>query len=616
MAQKTVKTFAELKAAVEDSETTEVILSADVTFSGGIKVPTAKKNLIIDGGGHTITDNNSPAYTDAIYVAAGAGSTTVTVQNAVWSGRNYYGVVCVYDDSANSNVTVILSGLNYKGPQMIYNRYGTTIVRDCTVSIEKNGASATAQEFCEGNRLIFEGNVSIVSATTGSAVIWFPFAGSAFTVAENAVLNIDAPGTYMFYTDSAAKPVFEFKEHSQTRILVKRGLFYASGTGAHIASSCVVGKNATLSVTSTENNGVPLFKCSGNFTVDNQASLFFYMPAKGSSALMYFSAAAKVTFEQPKNVVLYANGGKVFSFATGSASSPNVVNISAMQLNYWLTATTPFESAGGFTDTPSSRFLKADDSFVTVTQNLSSSAVLSTQSNVVSGDSGYPLDAQNFDLTKAAVLSCGTLDITLNKITDISADIVGETDAEALIEYADSLQTESGKADGAGAFSLTISKKPIIGETVTVKSNKNFLTTAKNALVFGSVSVTYLPDIPFNAIAAPKRTAPIERLNPEWYLELTDTRPNGGKWNLYLSLKTPLQSASETIENAVVFSNDDSTSVLNTDPVLVASGTSEKAGIIHVTWKPDRGVLLELEAEKAYEKGNYSSTLIWSVDFE
>ena len=145
MAQKTVNTFAELKAAVEDTTTDEVILAADITFENGIKIPTTKKTLSIDGNGHTVTDMNSTAAINALYVPAGFGTAEITVKDVVWSGRNYYGVVCVYDDSANSGVSVLLEKVKYNGPQMIYNRYGITTVKNCDVTIEKNGSVANAQ---------------------------------------------------------------------------------------------------------------------------------------------------------------------------------------------------------------------------------------------------------------------------------------------------------------------------------------------------------------------------------------------------------------------------------------------------------------------------------------
>lgn len=75
MAQKTVTTFAELKSAIEDSTTTEILLAKDIVFSsGGIQIPKTKGNISIDGAGHTITDYNSGAYTDTIYFSPSAGT--------------------------------------------------------------------------------------------------------------------------------------------------------------------------------------------------------------------------------------------------------------------------------------------------------------------------------------------------------------------------------------------------------------------------------------------------------------------------------------------------------------------------------------------------------------
>ena len=616
MAQTIVTDFAQLKAAVEDAQTTDILLASDVTFSGGIKIPTSKQTLSIDGGGHTITDNNSTAYTDALYVPSGAGSMSVTVKNAIWSGRNYYGVVCVYDDSANVNVVTTLENLTYKGPQMIYNRYGTTIVKDCTISIEKNGSSAAAQELCEGNRLVLSGNVSITSQATSTAVVWFPFANSAFTVSENANVTISAPSTYIFYTDSAAKPVFSFGANSTTRITVKNGMFYASGTGAHIASSCEIGENASLYVEATANNGVPLFKCVNSFTVQNGGSLYLIMPIKGNSPLLYFSTAAKLTLTSPKNVLLYSNGAKILSFATGSASAPNVATLSARQINGWTSAKTPYTSAGDFDDTPTIAMKKADSSPVEITQTLSSSAALGVQSNLADGDEGYPVTASNFDLTKLSVLSLGTIPLSVAKVTDVSSEVSGKTDSGASVEYTDSLQTVSGKADEQGEFSLPLSQSPKVGDVATIRANANFLTTSTTVTVSGSVTITSLPDIPFGAIAMPRSNSTQKRLNPDWQLELTDTREQGGAWSLYLTLKSPLQSSGKILPNAVTFTDETSSVVLSDERVLVKSGVSEKSGIITVSWQEAQGVLLELSDTEEYQKGEYLATLDWVAEYD
>ena len=614
MATKTVNSFAELKSAIEDTETTIIEIVADITFSGGIKIPTEKSELTIEGNGHKITDNNSSSYTDAIYVPSGTGARTVTVQNVEWSGRNYYGVVCVYDSASNSSVTTIYNNVTYVGPQMIYNRYGTTVVRNSAVSIEKNGSGVSAQEFCEGNRLILGGKVVVKSAATSGSVVWFPYAGSAFSVEADADVTFEVPQTYMFYTDSAAKPPFSFGENSSTKITVKRGLFYASGSGAHIASSFTLSKNASLRVTSSENGGVPLFKCSGNFTVGNGAELFFIMPTKGSSPLMYFSAAATVLFDAPKNVVLYSNGGKVLSFAAGSASSPNTVSLLAGQINCWTAAKTPYESAGGFDDLPSSRLKKANGEKTSVTQKLTTSAPTSTESNLADGDDGYPLSAASFDLTKISVLSLGSLELSIDKITDISSAVSGNTDPSSSVVC--DVGGASGVSEENGAFSISLPSKLAVGEKVEVKSNKNFLTSEETAEVYGSVTVKNLKDLPFNAFCPPLLSAKVLRLNPDWTITLLDTRTIGGKWSLYVSEKSPLSSSDNTIESAVAFSSDGKKNTLVETPMLVAEGTSEAAGEINVTWNEEEGIMLSFDEEEEYKKGNYSATLDWGVDFK
>ncbi len=612
MAQTTVSTFQELKNTIENTDVQSILLSQDVTFTSGIKVPTTKKTLVIDLGGHTVTDMNSSSYTDALYIPSAAGSTSVTVENGVWSGRNYYGVICVYDDSANNNVIITLKNLTYRGPQAVYNRYGSTIIDGCAFSIEKNGASASSQEFGEVNKLTFLGKTEITSATTANAVLWFPFANAALTVGENASLTISAPQTYLVYSDSAAKPSFTFGQNSHTRITTKNGLFYSSGSGAHIASSCKIENGATFYAAATANNGVPLFKCSGNFTVSNGASVFLITLAKGSSPLLYLSTAATVSFSNPKNVVFYSDGGKVFSFGAGSQALPNTVTISAKQLNFWSLAKSPFSSAGGFDDFPASSFLKADDSSLNITEKLTSSAVLSIESNLADGDKGYPAESSNFDLTKAAVLAFGELPLDVSAITDLSEEIKGTTDPLSSVIYTVKTQSLDGKATDTGEFSLPLSEKPTVGETINVKVNSNFLTSSIDAEVSGSVSVTYLPDIAFNAFAVPRYNAPIKRLD-DWYLEIIDTRTNGGKWSLYVELTSPLQYNNEKIENAVVFDENGKSNILNDELLLVKSGVTDSPQKIRISWQEAEGILLAIGATEIYEKGKYSAMLKWSV---
>lgn len=140
MAQKIVKTFADFKSAAEDASTTEILLANDIAMgAGGVNLPVNKGDITIDGGGYKITDYNSLGAGDTIHVAdAGNAALTVTLKNAVWSGRNYYGVLCAYDSSNNKNVTLTLDKVTYTGPECMFNRYGAVRFKDSAISIEQN----------------------------------------------------------------------------------------------------------------------------------------------------------------------------------------------------------------------------------------------------------------------------------------------------------------------------------------------------------------------------------------------------------------------------------------------------------------------------------------------
>lgn len=181
MAQKIVKTFADFKSAAEDASTTEILLANDIAMgAGGVNLPVNKGDITIDGGGYKITDYNSLGAGDTIHVAdAGNAALTVTLKNAVWSGRNYYGVLCAYDSSNNKNVTLTLDKVTYTGPECLFNRYGAVRFKDCAISIEQNGSASAPQELCEANRVFFAGKVTVRSQTSANAVIWYAFSGAA-----------------------------------------------------------------------------------------------------------------------------------------------------------------------------------------------------------------------------------------------------------------------------------------------------------------------------------------------------------------------------------------------------------------------------------------------------
>ena len=617
MAQKIVKTFADFKSAAEDASTTEILLANDIAMgAGGVNLPVNKGDITIDGGGYKITDYNSLGAGDTIHVAdAGNAALTVTLKNAVWSGRNYYGVLCAYDSSNNKNVTLTLDKVTYTGPECMFNRYGAVRFKDCVISIEQNGSASAPQELCEANRVFFAGKVTVRSQTSANAVIWYAFSGAAFTVEENASLDLSAPSTYMWYTDWGASPAIRFAKNSKTVISTKNGLFYGAGTSAHIAASVSVESGASFKAVSAASNGVPVLKCAGPLSVADGGSLQIVSPAAGSSPLLYFAAAASIGFTKPKSVLLYANGANVFSFAAGTSAAPNAIAIDAEMVNIWNTVKTPYAAAGGFDDLPAAAFYKKDyASNVTAKITASGSAVLSNTNNVVSGDGGYPMNADTFNIFAAKALSMGNIPLAVNGITDVSAAISGVTDAASAVRAAYAGNTLNGTADGAGGFSLPLASRLPVGTAVKISVNRDFLIKNVTVISTGSVSVTYLPDLRFYSFAAPYGKSVVPRADPDWHIEVTDTRTSGGEWYLYASVSQPMHSSSASLDGALALFGGGEKQSLSAVPVLVRKGVwSAPPAVTKIVWTEVEGLLLSVLPDFLYEAGNYKTEISWQV---
>lgn len=89
-----VYTYEELKEALsKDNGVTTVYLGSDIEMKGGIRVSSAKANVVLDGTWegerYRLTDYNSATYTDTIYIDQ-KGIESFTVQNIDLLGRNYY----------------------------------------------------------------------------------------------------------------------------------------------------------------------------------------------------------------------------------------------------------------------------------------------------------------------------------------------------------------------------------------------------------------------------------------------------------------------------------------------------------------------------------------------
>lgn len=612
MAVANVSSFAELKTAIEDTTSTEIIVNSDIVFGDGAKINIAKSNVVIDFSGHTVTDSSNLSISTTIYVPSTTNTISVTAKNAVWNGKNYYGVIGVYD--GNTNTTINLENISYTGPQFVYNKNGITNIRNCTVKIDKNGSSTTAQEFCEANRLNISGRVNVTSNSDSDAVIWFSGTNAALTVEENATFEVTAGSTYFLYTD--VSPIMLFDHNSTTTITTKSGLFYASGASSHIAQSFTLEENASFIASKYVSNTVPMFKCVSNFTLKNNSTFRLFSEVISSTALMYFSQAANINITSPQNVVLYNRGGYAFSFGSGSSSSPNVINVETEMLRLWNIAKSPLSDAGGYDNAPTTEYYKNNYAQnINLNIKASTSQLLSVDNNLTSDDTGYPITTST-KLLSSSVISMGKMSLNVDKISDQSTSIKGLTNASANIkvEYLD--QTKLTIADSYGSFTLDLDAPIAINTSVKISTNKQFLTKWLTTTVDGSVTITSISPLKFNTFTSQSNQNLIFRQNPDWSIQITDTRVQGEDWYLYAYIQSPLSSGENNLDDVLIYKKDNVDYVLSQTPLLVYSGKrNEDSQITTLTWENMEGFLLKLQNE-AYPSGNYQTEILWEVSTE
>lgn len=618
MAEITVYNFEELKNAITDTASTVIHLGGNIIFtsSGGINVPKTKGDIVIDGGGFTVTDWNSGGYADTIHIQGTTGSAiTITLQNTVWNGRNYFGVIHPYESSSNSNITVALNNVQYTGPQAIHNRYGITRVVDSTFDIALNGATyiSAAQEFVEINRISIGGNVTVNSQTASDSVIWFTYNNTTLTVEENAVFTVRTPSSYMFYAD-VSTPVMTFNQNSATEISTARGLYNSTSSTIHIASSFTIKNSASFKATQSARTGVPSFKCRNSFVMEEGSTFHLIAPTSGTASLMYFGTTAAISFNNPKSVILYDNGGNVFQFAAGNTTSPNRIDIEAELINRWTTAKTPFSNAGGFDDTPTRAFAKVDGSNITAAINTTTSAITLLNSNIQADDIGYPMNTSTFNIFQTQVLSMGNLNIDLNEICDDATAITGMTESSANLKAMYDDLTLTSTAEPEGDINLSVPAKISAGTAVYFAVNWNFLTKQVIVTINGSVRITYLPDLAFNCFAVPFRKSIVKRKDTDWYLEITDTRTDGEDWYLYAVLPDPMRSGSNTLDDALTFNEGTSSEIMSDLPILIRQESwSESGAVTRITWSELEGFLLKIIPDFLYDEGHYTATITWEL---
>ncbi|HHW69611.1 MAG TPA: hypothetical protein GX747_04660 [Tenericutes bacterium] len=617
-----VYNFNELKSVLEGNTYNYVYFGDNITLGGGINVNLSRTNLTIDGTynniRYTYTDYPSSAYTQTILLSGGTSSMNITVKNIDVVGRNYYGVICVYDSANFTNVVVTYENMDYEGPQMAFNPYSSLRIINCNINIISNVSSAN--EVAETRNVTLGGNVTINSVTTGTSVFWLRnVVGGVYpyiNVLPGANVYINTVNRYLYYVSSAAYINMTFGSGSVSNIITSTGMGYDNG---HLTNDVLIDNDAVLHITQTTQFGsTATWRVRGEFRMNDSSSLKMvsnYIGTTGNYCLEFTGASASLFLNNPKSVIFYNLGTNALN---STATIPYTLNIS--QFNRW-TAVTSYATAGDIYDIPTYSWYKIENINNLVIQGTITSTTTTISSiNLTSGEQTELPALTNLILNNTRVMSMGRPSLSINPITDLSTDITGITAANADVRITYLGNDYYVQADGNGNFSYSYFPSLPIGTEISFVSN-----VANSFLYrFRTVEIIYPGDLFIKAASnqitfstTPFQTSPTlcQRSSPLKVI-VEDSRITPSVWKLYASINSELTNEKGNVltDGLVFVDNIGNMEIFSSDPVLVYTSDGVTTGEIEVEWQADEGILLQLNVVPIVAKTTYKTDINWSIE--
>lgn len=378
-----VETSAELKSVLEGNNSiTLIYLANDITLLQGITILASKTEITIDGfyplDGtgkiHTYTDMNSASSGDTIGVRT-SSSIHVTVQNLNVVGKNYYGLIYVSEGTNHQDVVVTYKNITYNGPQITYHPSGLSIYKDLTINIIDSTA-CVANEVAETSKLQIGGKTTITHNSTGDSTFWFRGTSPYLEILEDANVSITTTRD-ITYTGSYLK--ITLNANANLNINSKYGFFRDN---SHQASSILLDKASSLSIIQMQTNGSnATISCRGEFTINEESSLYMEANYKNTAPLILFNTSSSVfNINNPKSIILYNSSYSCMSFGNTST-----FNIKCGKLDYWLNSPTLI-STGILENNPLYSWYKSNDENLNITATVTSSKTTITANNLTEAE--------------------------------------------------------------------------------------------------------------------------------------------------------------------------------------------------------------------------------------
>lgn len=614
--------YNELKSVLEGNIYNYIYFGADIIMgAAGINVNLSRNNLTIDGTyddiRHTYTDYPSSSYPQTILLSGGTSNMNVTFKNADVIGRNYYGIICVYDSASFSNVVVNYNNINYTGPQMAFNPYSSLNIIDCEINIQT--ATSPANEVAETRNVTLGGTVNINSVSTATSIFWFrnvvggiyPF----LNILPNANVSINSNTTYLYYVSSASYINMTFGSNSITNIETATGMGY---NNSHQTNTVLIDNNAILNIEQKQQSGSNATWCiNGEFKMRSDSSLKMicdYSGTTGNYCIQFFGNSASFNLNNPNSLVLYNRPtNAIYSSSTISYT------FNIPQYNRW-TSLTVLASAGDIYNIPTYSWYKLENNNnLTVSGNITNTTTI-TSTNLTSLEESQLPSLLNFLINNTKVLSMGRPSLTINPITNTSTEISGITAADADVRISYESNDYYVQADSNGNYIYIYSTPLEIGTKISFVSNvaNSFLYRFRNIEVvfIGDLHiVSATKQVIFSMI--PFQTSPTlcNRSN-SLKIIVDDSRVNPTVWNLYAFINQELINENGDILNdGIVFVDSfGNMTPLSETAILVYTSDGVTTGEIEIVWPNDEGILLQLNVDPIIVNTTYKTDINWYIE--
>ncbi|MBC2318145.1 hypothetical protein HCC18_14950 [Listeria booriae] len=304
--------FAALKNALEkDNGITNIELTADITMTGPINVHLNKTEVTINGNGHTFTESklNLLSYTATVYVAPSSKMKTMNIKNMKIRGTHYYSTFQVHD--AVTGVVQNFENIDYVGPQMVANTYGTAnFTGTNTVNISQFDNVGTLYQMVRANKVNIAGNFTADHNTDGLNTFQLYGTNPQLNILDNANVNIKVKHDKLI--GSAANTTdFTVGKNATLNIDTVSELFVEG------MSNIIFDTNSTTTINRTGVGAGALMEVAKNFTINSNASLVAKQPAAATAHIIRTTVAnATININDPRKLDLDASGtgaNRVFS---------------------------------------------------------------------------------------------------------------------------------------------------------------------------------------------------------------------------------------------------------------------------------------------------------------